>query len=262
MPKITVIIGTASKKYTLSAVNQFLDNLKSLGNIETEIVVLSDYTIDICRGCKACFEKGEEFCPMKDDRDVIVGKMIASDGVVFASPNYAFQVSGFMKVFLDRIAFIFHRPRFFGKTFTSIVAQGIYGGGKIVSYFDFVGNSLGFNTIQGLCLTALEPMSENEKRTRDKKLADLSRKFYRELIKAEYPSPTLFKLMGFRMGRTSIRLELDETSRDYTYYRDKGWFESDYYYPTRLNFMMKAIGKFFDTIQARMTRKRITLHED
>ncbi len=33
--------------------------------------------------------------------------------------------------FLDRLGFVFHRPRFFGKAFTSIVAQGIYGGGKI-----------------------------------------------------------------------------------------------------------------------------------
>ena len=28
---------------------------------------------------------------------------------------------------LTRPGFIFHRPRFFGKAFTSIIAQGIYG---------------------------------------------------------------------------------------------------------------------------------------
>jgi hypothetical protein len=50
-----------------------------------------------------------------------------------------------MKIFLDRLGFVFHRPRFFGKAFTSIVAQGIYGGNKIVGYLDFVGMGLGFN---------------------------------------------------------------------------------------------------------------------
>ncbi len=94
---------------------------------------------------------------MKDDRDVLIEKIMASDGVVFASPNYSFQVSALMKVFLDRLGFAFHRPRFFGKTFTSIVAQGIYGGDKIVEYLDFVGNGLGFNTVKGSCLRTLEP---------------------------------------------------------------------------------------------------------
>ena len=32
--------------------------------------------------------------------------------------------SGMMKVFLDRLGFSMHRPRFFGKAFTSIIAQG------------------------------------------------------------------------------------------------------------------------------------------
>ncbi len=90
---------------------------------------------------------------MKDDRDVLIEKIMASDGVVFASPNYSFQVSAIMKAFLDRLGFAFHRPRFFGKTFTSIVTQGIYGGGKIVDYLDFVANGLGFNTVKGSCIT-------------------------------------------------------------------------------------------------------------
>jgi multimeric flavodoxin WrbA len=89
--------------------------------------------------------QGEEFCPLKDDRDVLIRKMMTSDGVVFASPNYSYQVSATMKIFLDRLGFIFHRPHFFGKTYTSIVAQGIYGGSKIVKYLDFVGMGLGFN---------------------------------------------------------------------------------------------------------------------
>ena len=161
-----------------------------------------------------------------------------------------------MKIFLDRLGFIFHRPRFFGKTFTSIVAQGIYGGGKIVKYLDFVGNGLGFNTVKGSCFTALEPMTDKEKQKIDRALARQSRRFYERLVKPAYPAPTLFKLMAFRMGRTSIRLELDDRSRDYRHYKDKGWFESDYYYPTRLGALKKLAGGLFDSIATRMTKKR------
>ncbi|MEM9150107.1 MAG: NAD(P)H-dependent oxidoreductase [Cyanobacteria bacterium P01_F01_bin.3] len=256
MKRITAFVGTARKKHTYTAVRKFMDHLQLLGDVECEIVALSNYQLGICRGCKQCFAKGEEFCPLKDDRDVLIEKMMASDGVVFATPNYVFQVSGIMKVFLDRLGFICHRPRFFGKTFTSIVAQGICGGDEIVSYLDLVGNVMGFNTVKGICLTALEPMTESEKQKIDRELARQSKRFYKRLVKSDYPAPTLFKLIGFRMARTSLRLELNDTNYDYRYYKAKGWFESDYYYPVRLGVLKKAVGSLIDWFQARMTKHR------
>jgi multimeric flavodoxin WrbA len=254
--RVTAFVGSARKKHTSNAVRQFLENLRSLGEVETEIVALSDYRLGTCRGCKVCFEKGEEFCPLKDDRDVLIEKMTASDGVVFATPNYSFQVSAIMKTFLDRLGFIFHRPSFFGKTFTSIVAQGFYGGDKIERYLDFVGKGLGFNTFKGIRLTALEPMTEREKEKIDRTLERQSRRFYARLAKPAYPAPTLFWLMAFRGGRMNVRLELDERSRDYTHYQDKGWLESDYFYPVRLGLLKKVAGRLFDSIATRMARKR------
>jgi multimeric flavodoxin WrbA len=256
MKKVTAFVGSARKKHTHDAVVQFLSNLQSMGDIEYEIVRLSDYQLQACRGCKACCDKGEEYCPLKDDRDVLIEKMMASDGVVFASPNYSFQVSAIMKTFLDKLGFAFHRPRFFGKTFTSIVTQGIYGGNKIVDYLDFVGNGLGFNTVKGCCITTLDPMTEKQQHKIDRVLAAQARRYYARLEKPGYPVPTLIQLMLFRLGRTKMRLELDDSFRDYTYYTDKGWFESDYYYPTRLGVLKKGAGKLFDWMSARMTRAR------
>jgi hypothetical protein len=53
-----------------------------------------------------------------------------------------------------------------------------------------------------------------------------------------------------------MRLELDDSFRDYTYYKGKGWFESDFYYPTRLGSLKKGAGRFFDWVSASMTRAR------
>jgi len=63
------------------------------------------------------------------------------------------------------------------------------------------------------------------------------------------------KLFFFRKARTSIRLMLDETCHDYTYYRDKGWFESDYFYPSRLGLFKKAFGSVVDHTASRNARK-------
>src|SRR5512146_1082497 len=181
--RVTAFVGSGHKGHTYNAVVKFLNNLQSMGDVEYEIVRLSDYRIGVCRGCRLCLDKGEETCPYKDDRDVLIEKMMASDGVVFATPNYSFQVSGLMKVFLDRLGFAFHRPRFFGKTFTSIVTEGIYGGKKILDYLDFVANGLGFNRVKGSCVNTRGPITEKQQDKIDRVLAAHARRYYAGLQK-------------------------------------------------------------------------------
>jgi multimeric flavodoxin WrbA len=252
--KVTAFIGSGRKKHTYNASEKFLQNLQSFGDIEYEIVRLSEYKLGTCQGCKLCLDKGEELCPFKDDRDILIEKMEKSDGVIFASPNYSFQVSALMKIFLDRLAFNFHRPRYFGKTFTSIVVQGIAKGEDIVKYLDFIGKGMGFNVVKGCCLKSLEPITEKGQKKNDLIIARQSERFYKQLARNEYPSPSLWWLMVFRMGRTSMHKMLDESWRDFTYYRDKGWFESDYFYPVKLNPFKKLTGKLFDKLAIKLIR--------
>jgi multimeric flavodoxin WrbA len=256
MRKVTAFVGTARKQHTHYAVRRFLENLTSRGDVECEIVALTDYRLELCRGCKNCFRKGEEYCPLRDDRDALIGKMMASDGVVLATPSYSYQVSANMKMFLDRLGFVFHRPRFFGKTYTSIVAQGIYGGSKIVRYLDFVGMGLGFNVVKGSCTTALDPMNEKERGRIDRIAEKHGKRFHERLLRPQLPVPAFFKVWAFRAARTSMRVMLDDTSRDFTYYREKGWFDADYYYPTRLGVFSKATGSLVDSITASLTSRR------
>jgi hypothetical protein len=115
-----------------------------------------------------------------------------------------------------------------------------------------VGSGLGFNTMRGSCLRTLEPMTEKAQGKIDRTLARQSRRFHERLAKPAFPVPPLLKLMAFRMSRTSMKLMLDGGSRDYVHYSDKGWFESDYYYPTRLGMLKKAAGKLFDSVARRM----------
>lgn len=244
--RVTVFVGSGRKSgATFMAARTFLDGLEAFGDVEGEIVALEDHALGVCRGCQVCFERGEEHCPLKDDRDVLIGKMDSSDAVVFATPNYSFQVSGLMKIFLDRLGFAFHRPRFHGKTATAIVVQGIYGGRKVRQYLEFVAGGLGFNVVKGSVVRTLMPMTEDALAKMEKTLAAQSRRFHEQLLRPAYPTPSLFALVMFRMGRAGIR-GLGEASVDNRYYRDHGWFESDFYYPTRLGPFKKAVGALSD----------------
>jgi len=246
MKRIAAFVGSAHRKNTHNAVVQFLENLQALGDVEYEIITLSNYKLGVCRGCRVCFKKGEEFCPLKDDRDMLFDKIRVSNGVIFASPNYSWSMSGIMKVFLDRFGFAIHRPRYFGKVFTSIVTQGIGHGNEIVKYFDFLGQSLGFNTVKGTCITALDPRTVKDQQKIDRALAELSMRFYTRLVQPAYPVPSWLMLAAFRMSRSSMKAMLDSGNCDYKYYAEKGWFESDYFYPTRLGPLKKTAGKLFD----------------
>ena len=254
---VTAFIGSGRKKrgLTYRATRLFLDNLESRGDVRGEIVFLSEYELGLCRGCKVCFSRGEEHCPLKGDRDLLIEKMLASDGIVLASPNYSFQVSSTMKAFLDRLGYVFHRPIFFGKTFTSITVQGFLGGKEIEKYFRLVGKCLYCNVVKGSCITALEPPTAKDLQKMNSALARQSRQFYTQLSKPVQLAPPLFNLMGFRMGRTCVKQTLREDERDYIHYRDRGWLESDYFYPSSLGPFKRALGAIFDRFFARVYKR-------
>ncbi|NPV51383.1 MAG: flavodoxin family protein [Candidatus Methanofastidiosum sp.] len=255
MKKVTAFIGTDSKQATYKAVLEFEKSLKELGEIDFEIVFLKDYRLELCHSCLNCFLKGEEYCPSKDDRDALLNKIENSDGVIFATPNYTFQVTARMKNFIDRMAFIYHRPRFFDKAATAIVTEGVYGGKDVLKYLYTTGESLGFHVSKGCSVVTHRPMTEIQQRKLSEEVNKAAIRFYKELIRPT-PPPSFFRLFTFRAARTSIKY-LDKNLKDYKYYKEKGWFESDYYYPTSLGLIKKPAGSLFDFIARRMFKQEI-----
>lgn len=254
MKKVTAFIGTHSRKATYLAVQEFEQHLKTHGDIDFEYVFLGDYHLEFCRSCKVCFFRGEEYCPLNDDRDLLVAKMNQSDGVLFATPNYVLQVSALLKNFLDRLAYCYHRPRFFGKAATAIVTQGVFGGGPVVKYLINSSKYLGFHTSPGCVLTTLDPLTPKQNEALTRKTKKAAAQFFRALERPA-PSPSLFQLFLFRMARNGIK-NLHETDRDFQYYREKGWFTAPYYFPTHLGPFKTLAGWVFDFLGRRMLREK------
>ena len=98
-----------------------------------------------------------------------------------------------------------------------------------------------------------DPWSEGGNNETNRQIYDALQRAKIE-VKKEYPTPSLFKLMIFRMSRSTAKLMLNENYRDYTYYREHGWFESNYYYPVKLNPFKKLIGRFFDILATQMAK--------
>jgi len=247
MQKITVFLGSARKKTTFAAVQHLERAMQRLGDFAMEMVFLDGCTLEFCQGCKLCFDRGEEFCPLQDDRDLLLEKLEQADAVVFATPSYAFQVPARMKNLLDRCAFLYHRPRFFGKVFSVIITQGVFGGGKIRTYLQNAGANMGFCVTKGSVVQTLEPMSPQRTQEMAVHMEKLAKRLHRALRKEAFPAPSLFRLMMFRISRTILR-SVSTEFRDYSYYQQKGWFCSDFYYPVSLGWGKKCMGFLFDRI--------------
>jgi multimeric flavodoxin WrbA len=122
--KILTIMGSPHNGNTLEKIKKIENKLIGYDDVEFEVINLKDIELKPCKGCFICFIKGDNSCPIKDDKSEIFKKMDEADGVIFASPVYSMHVSYHMKLFIDRFSCTFHRPRYFGKYAISVAVPG------------------------------------------------------------------------------------------------------------------------------------------
>ena len=147
--KIFGIIGSNNSiSITRNYSDVVIDNVKQyIPNEKHEIVQLSDITIEMCLGCRKCFEVGH--CPLDDldDMKIIKEKMLQSDIILFASPVYAHNLSGIMKNFLDRITYWIHLMRLHNKLGIVVASTSQSGGQTVTNYLKMFLTWLGVNVI-------------------------------------------------------------------------------------------------------------------
>ncbi|MBM4030413.1 MAG: flavodoxin family protein [Planctomycetes bacterium] len=83
---------------------------------------LAKHKVGPCRACDTCHKTGR--CPTHDDFNKIKNAALAADGLVLASPNYIFSVSGQMKCLMDRFCGPLHLQEMAGKHAAAVVTSG------------------------------------------------------------------------------------------------------------------------------------------
>ena len=122
--KILAICGSAHRGNCYSVLNTIKEEYP---NIDYKLLMLSEVNLEQCRGCYVCVLRGEENCPRKDDRDMIIKEILDADGIVFASPVYVNHATALMKNFMERLGYEAHRPRFYDKYAMVIAVCGMFG---------------------------------------------------------------------------------------------------------------------------------------
>lgn len=244
--KVLAIMGSPRKKgNTYKFTRKVEEGIKQFGDVEFEYVFLKDLNLKTCLGCQVCFDKGEELCPLKDDRAMLEEKMHNADGVIFTSPNYVFNVSGLMKNFIDRFGYVCHRPRFF-KNAIILTSSGVGGSGLMMRSFSFALKSWGFKVVSSFdVIMNGDPNSKLSTPVEkvNQKVNKTAKKFYNAL-KADRPKPSIFSMGLFLFAKQEIN-KLNPEYFDYHYWKDNGWFEKDayYYYDPETNFVRNELAR-------------------
>jgi multimeric flavodoxin WrbA len=258
MKKVLIIEASSRKGFSHEVAVQIQDEMSKKASVE--LIELRDYDITRCKGCCACFSVGSSSCPLKDDDvKIILGKMEWSDGVIFVVPNYSLSVPGILKDLFDRLAYVFHRPRLFGRVCLPVIVQGVYGGKKVAKYINEAMGFWGMKEVKGVVASGgIYPkvgLKDEIKVKNSKAIMRALEQFTKALNNEKPVQPSLFKFMIFRMTRSSMKYFDEALEPDRRYYEAKGWLDSDYYYDLEINPFKKIVGKFFDMMVKRMAIK-------
>ncbi len=124
--KIIIINGSYRKNgATALILNQMYQKLRKYRDIDVQMIHVADLSLTYCVGCGSCYKTGT--CIYKDDIENLSLCIAEADGIILGSPTYASNVSGQMKVIIDRGHFVMEQL-LYGKYAISVTTYENYGG--------------------------------------------------------------------------------------------------------------------------------------
>jgi multimeric flavodoxin WrbA len=235
--RIAAICGSPRRGNCHSVLNSIQEHYP---DIDYKLLMLNELNLEQCRGCYVCIARGEELCPLKDDRDMIIEEISAADGIILASPVHVNHISALMKHFIGRLGFLAHRPRFFDKYVMVMAIAGGFGADKANEYMSGMFSVFGLNVISSLELYIASKAERDNPYNYEKTINAVNTLI--DGIKRRQgnpPAPTILRLTYFNIFKAISELNKKEGPADYEFYRDK----TDYVYDTKINPFRKMIAK-------------------
>ncbi len=221
--KILGIVGSPRKRgNTYQMIKWILDCAKENG-ADTEIICLTEFNIKYCIGCSKCMIQGK--CPQKDDVPKLHKKMIQADGIVFGAPSYVIHVPAQTKVFLDRSAFMCHRPQLIGKFCIAVSPSARFGEEIVVEYLNGVLATMGATPIGELTAIAYGPQIFPEEEEVKKNAREIGIKLVNSIAEEMRSHKVVESYRPSEVIRQIIRKSGSYLKADYEFWKDKGWLE-------------------------------------
>ncbi len=258
--KILTFIGSYRRNgntaQIVKAVNQHLSEVAAVQNVplEIETIYLGAPEVQACRGCRICFNLGEEHCPIHDAFLTIKEKMRAADGIVIASPVYVDDVNGLTKNWIDRLAHVCHRPEFAGKCASLIVTVGSAYSAHSLGTLNLALSTWGFHITSKDSFTMGALMKPEQAQVafaqRTKKIAV---KLFTAIQTKAYLRPNFLSLLMFQIYQHVWQSAAFSGTYDQRYWQDQDWFSTrkSYYIPVESRPLQAGLARVAGSIIAK-----------
>ena len=197
--KILIVNGSYRKNgATALILNEIYQQLKKFSDVDVQTIHVADLNLRFCVGCGGCYKTGE--CIYRDDMEKLSLQIANADGVILGSPTYASNVSGQMKVVIDRGHFVMEQL-LYGKYAISVATYENYGGRAVAKIlnrlFAYSGAKIS-GTIVSKSRFNLNPLEDARLRENIQKVVH---RFYQDVGgKRKYVLQTMKHFIVFRIG--------------------------------------------------------------
>ncbi len=258
--KILTILGSYRRSGNTASIlkmtEESLETLAAEAGIPLTLdrLNIGEVTIGPCRGCRLCFDRGETTCPQKDDLLEIKARIDSADAVICGTPVYVGDVSGSLKTLIDRLAFVCHRPQFFGKTLYLIATTAGSPSNTALNVLSGAGLTWGMHLAgrQSFTMGARMP-AETARAQFGGKAAAIARKVF-TAVRDHHPGrPSFLNLMIFRTQQYTWSRE-DPKSLDYQYWKDRGWTDpkTTFYMPYKASPIWTGLARLVGGVLGRI----------
>ncbi|MBR0471383.1 MAG: flavodoxin family protein [Methanosphaera sp.] len=142
--KIVALMGSPRKNSNTDVlVDEMIRGAKENGHSVTKYCI-SDLVVSPCRACGTCMSGRD--CVLDDDGLRVTHEIAESEGLILATPIYFGQMTGALKVLVDRFYGVTHNPFINLKGKVALIFTHLGPGGYYDSYID---------------LTVVQPFSMN-----------------------------------------------------------------------------------------------------
>ncbi len=212
---------------------KFLEPLLNQDGIDLEIIHLNERDLQDCKGCENCVLGNG--CSIQDDMPVITKLIESKDGIIVASPVYNNNVSGKMKMFIDRTVKWAHSPILTSKPYIGLSTTSSSGLKMTLKYLTIVGVNWGAHPIGHIWASK---RSTNMKKNK----GVLSR--FITAIKQDPKShrPNLNQVIQFQKKKVLAKTVFPN---DLAHWQKKNWLDKGYYYECKINPLNRLMGGFF-----------------
>ncbi len=212
---------------------KYLELQLNQNDIDLEIINLNDRDLKDCRGCENCVLG--EGCTIKDDMQSITKLIESKDGVIVASPVYNNNVSGKMKMFIDKTVKWAHSPILTGKPYIGLSTTSSSGLKMTLKYLTIVGINWGAHPIGNI-------WASKRSSNMNKNKAVLSR--FISAIKQD-PKNHRTNLNQIIKFQTKKILAKTVFPNDLAHWQKNNWLDKVYYYESKISPFNRIIGAFF-----------------